>query len=120
MSHPGHQQQHHDSHGHHNHHAHPQVASPPGTNPDHPQSTGNDTPATVHPPLERLTKMVEHWLHHNEDHAQSFYDWAGRARELGQLEVATLIEDVARQSLMQNDQLQKALQLLKTTPGKNA
>lgn len=64
--------------------------------------------------------MVEHWLHHNEDHAQSFSDWAGRARELGQAGVAALIDDVARQSLLQNEQLQKALQLLKSASDQTA
>jgi predicted metal-binding transcription factor (methanogenesis marker protein 9) len=64
--------------------------------------------------------MVEHWLHHNEEHARSFIDWAERARSMEQAAVAILIDDVARQSLLQNEQLRKALQLLKSASDQTA
>ena len=64
--------------------------------------------------------MVEHWLHHNQDHARSFSDWAERARGLGRADVAALIEDAARQSLAQNELFQKALDLLKSAPRETA
>jgi rubrerythrin len=71
-------------------------------------------------PVEKLTKMVDHWLHHNDDHARSFSAWAERARELGRTDVAALIEDAARQSLAQNDLFLKALDLLKSAPRETA
>jgi hypothetical protein len=70
--------------------------------------------------VEKLTKMVEHWLHHNQDHARSFSDWAERARGLGRTDVAALIEEAARQSLAQNELFQQALDLLNSAPGETA
>jgi hypothetical protein len=96
--------QHHDHHEHH-HKPHLHDHEPHGHEHKH------DTPE----PLHKLTKMVEHWIHHNEDHARSFKDWAERARELGKSEVGTLLQGAAQQSLQQNDQLRKALNLLKQT-----
>jgi hypothetical protein len=93
---------HHDDHEHHHkEHLH------------HGEEHGHEHKHDAPEPLQKLIKMVEHWIHHNEDHAQSFKDWAGRARELEKGEVATLLEDVAYQSLQQNEQLRRALSLLK-------
>ena len=89
----------HDDHSHpHHHHHHGEESSHPP----------NETPSAI----ERLKKMVEHWVSHNRDHARSFNEWAQRATEMGQQEVAALLEQVAEQSLAQNQALEKALELL--------
>lgn len=117
--HQGHQQRHHhEHHGHPGQHSHHHDAPHPGSHAQPKESTWTEAPAVPLTPLEKLSKMVEHWLHHNEDHARSFSDWAVRARELDQAEVAACLEDVARQSLLQNDPLQRALDLLKSAAGK--
>jgi hypothetical protein len=112
--HDHHHHEHHDHHHEHEHdHHHQGQAHSHGPG-------GGEAPAAAITPTEKLTRMVEHWLHHNEEHARSFIDWADRARSMGQAAVAVLIDDVARQSLLQNEQLRKALQLLKSASGQTA
>ncbi len=42
---------------------------------------------------EKLIKLLEHWLKHNDDHAGNYRDWAEKARQ-NQLEaVGALLED---------------------------
>ena len=89
----------------HDHHSHPHHHHHHGEDSSHPS---HETPSA----LEKLKKMVEHWVSHNRDHARSFNEWAQRAREMGQQEVATLLDQVAEQSLVQNQALEKALELL--------
>jgi hypothetical protein len=108
--HHGHQNHHHE-HDHDHHHQGHAHSHGPG---------GEEAPTPAITPTEKLTRMVEHWLHHNEEHARSFIDWAERARSMGQVAVAVHIDDVARQSLLQNQQLQKALQLLKSASDQTA
>ena len=91
----------HDDHSHshpHHHHHHGEDSSHPS----------HETPSALY----KLKKMVEHWVDHNRDHARSFNEWAQRAREMGQQEVAALLGQVAEQSLVQNHALEKALELL--------
>ena len=87
----------HDHHSHHHQHH--------GEDSSHPS---HETPSAI----ERLEKMVEHWVSHNRDHARSFNEWARRAKETGQQEVATLLDQAAEQSLLSNQGLEKALELL--------
>jgi len=64
--------------------------------------------------MERLIKMLEHWIHHNEEHGRSYRDWAIRAKELGSEKVAVIIEGVANSTHLQNQNLERALELLKS------
>lgn len=62
---------------------------------------------------ERLLKLFEFWLHHNEEHARSYRDWAGRAREMGLDEVGRILESLADDTLLANQNLERAAALLK-------
>jgi rubrerythrin len=64
---------------------------------------------------DKLIKMVEHWVHHNEDHSRSYRDWADRARALGHTEVGTMLDEVAETTRLQNEHFRKALDLLKSS-----
>jgi hypothetical protein len=57
--------------------------------------------------------MVQHWFHHNEDHARSYRQWAERARGLGQAEVGRILEEVALESLRLNGEMERILTLLR-------
>ena len=61
---------------------------------------------------DKLSKMIRHWIQHNEEHAQSYKNWAQRAKELGREEVSLVLEDVAASSRRQNQSLEKALAAL--------
>lgn len=88
---------HHDHHHHHHHHE---------------EASSQQKPSEI----EKLTKVVEHWIHHNEEHARSYEEWARRAREMGQEQVALILEQVSRETALQNQNFEKALSLLKTRP----
>ncbi|MFZ2445202.1 MAG: hypothetical protein WAW37_02500 [Syntrophobacteraceae bacterium] len=62
--------------------------------------------------LEKLRKMTEHWIGHNEDHAASYRLWANRAREAGQEESGAILDEVASDAAEQNTKLRRVLHLL--------
>ena len=41
--------------------------------------------------LAKLCILLPHWIEHNGEHAESFREWAGKAREMGLAEVAQRI-----------------------------
>ena len=53
-------------------------------NHQHDQTASND--------LAKLRILLPHWIEHNDEHATSFQEWAGRARKLGLEAVAKQIE----------------------------
>ena len=47
-----------------------------------------------HAPLtfsDKLVKLLDHWIQHNDHHAEDYRKWARDARENGQVEVADLL-----------------------------
>lgn len=42
--------------------------------------------------LAKLRILLPHWIEHNDEHAESFREWAGRARGMGLETVAKQIE----------------------------
>ena len=57
---------------------------------------------------EKLVKILDHWIKHNRDHADTYKDWAGRAREAGMPEVAGLLEEAADMNFTMNEVFEKA------------
>jgi intergrase/recombinase len=94
------------SHDDHHHHSHDQSHHNHGTS----HSSHSHGALTAE---EKLMKMVEHWIDHNEEHAKSYRDWANRAMEIGNKEAALILEEVAGNTLQQNERFRKALRLLK-------
>ena len=82
-------------HDHHHHHSHD----------DHSQKALTEN--------EKLAKMIEHWIQHNNEHARSYREWAQRANGLGQNEVAEILSGIADQSTRQNEDMERALALIK-------
>ncbi|MHC1741949.1 MAG: hypothetical protein AB9873_02840 [Syntrophobacteraceae bacterium] len=64
------------------------------------------------PDRAKLIKVLEHWIHHNEEHAKSYGDWAERARKLGEGATAGILDDIAAETVRQNDKFREALNLL--------
>jgi len=62
--------------------------------------------------LEKLKKMVEHWIGHNEEHARSYLLWAGRAKEAGRTEPGEILEDIAGEMIAQNRKLERIIAIL--------
>jgi len=60
-----------------------------------------------------MIKMIEHWIHHNQDHAKSYREWARRAEEQGHNEVCQILQSIADSTVQQNESMEKALRLLR-------
>ena len=43
---------------------------------------------------EKLIKLLDHWLKHNDDHARTYLDWAKKAAQNDREEVGRILEDV--------------------------
>ena len=63
---------------------------------------------------QKLEKLLEHWQHHNEDHARSFETWEKKAREEHLVEVAEFLVEAARLTREINEVLQEALKKIKS------
>ncbi len=61
---------------------------------------------------EKLLKLLNHWIKHNEDHASNYRSWAEKAKANGQEEAAALLDEAAEMSLAVNDRFQKTLALI--------
>lgn len=96
----GHEHRHH--HQHHHGHSH---------GPDAGQGEKTSKDEDVPSPLsmkDKLTKLLDHWVHHNQDHVASYRLWAERARSEGFHTVGDTLETVAQKSVELTDLLQKA------------
>ncbi len=106
----GSKHKHHHSHGHQHHGIQPEG--------HHDHHEGHDPKDDREPSAlsmkEKLAKMLEHWIHHNEEHAASYRRWGQHAQSEGLVHVAELLEKVAHGSLELNDFLKKARQELTT------
>ncbi|SMC17362.1 hypothetical protein SAMN02746041_00299 [Desulfacinum hydrothermale DSM 13146] len=75
---------------------------------DHPHPSTADKTEKPLSTREKLARMIHHWIHHTEDHVQSYRQWAQRAQEEGLPSVARALERVADGSLELNRILEEA------------
>lgn len=45
--------------------------------------------------IEKLRRLIPHWIEHNQSHAAEFMRWADLARDSGEEQAAALIENAA-------------------------
>ena len=90
--------QHHDKNHHHHHEVQPQSSS------------------KTLSPEEKLAKLLDHWVRHNEDHAQTYRDWGGQAKEIKLEKVAQLLEEAAQMTEQISERFIDAAAILKTQP----
>lgn len=57
---------------------------------------------------EKLSKILDHWIRHNNDHADTYKDWAERARNAHMAEVADLLESAADLNFTMNEKFEEA------------
>jgi len=62
---------------------------------------------------QKLEKLFSHWIEHNDSHKDTFYTWAGRAKEAGLDQIAENIEKAGLLSEDVTRQLRDALNKLK-------
>ena len=42
--------------------------------------------------LEKLAKLLPHWIEHNDEHAETYRDWAHRASALGRNDLSEVLQ----------------------------
>ena len=57
---------------------------------------------------EKMIKLLDHWVKHNEDHAGTYKDWAERAKAHQLTEIGVLLDDVHALTLQINVKLHQA------------
>ena len=80
---------HHHDHDHSHGHAHDH---------DHSHEHAHDHAHQTHDTLsfeEKMFKLLEHWIKHNDDHADSYRDWAQKAQANGMPDAGALLGEVA-------------------------
>jgi len=80
---------HHHDHDHSHGHAHDH---------DHSHEHAHDHAHQTHDTLsfeEKMIKLLEHWIKHNDDHADSYRDWAQKAQANGMPDAGVLLGEVA-------------------------
>ena len=61
---------------------------------------------------EKLLKLLEHWIKHNEDHAINYRNWAEKAKSNNLSEAGALMVEAADLSQAVNEKFAKALKMI--------
>ena len=61
---------------------------------------------------EKMIKLLEHWIKHNDDHAQTYRDWAQKAKEKNKGKAALMLEDAAEMTLSISKKFEAAIKLI--------
>lgn len=61
--------------------------------------------------IEKLRRLIPHWIEHNEEHSESYKHWAQRINESNP-ELSQILYEVSREGEKLNDLLKKAIKLL--------
>ena len=62
----------------------------------------------------KLRTVLNYWIEHNQEHSKEFGDWAAKAREFGELDIAEEILLAAKELDKASGLLLKALERLDT------
>jgi hypothetical protein len=62
---------------------------------------------------EKLIKLLDHWLKHNQDHGGTYKDWAAKARQNRLDAVADLLEEVCVLTAEINAKFEAAAELVR-------
>ena len=62
-----------------------------------------------------MIKLLEHWVKHNDDHADTYRDWAAKAKDDHMDQVALLLEEAAEMTLKISEKFQDAARIIRKT-----
>jgi len=62
---------------------------------------------------ENMIKLLEHWVKHNDDHAETYRDWAKKAKEKNMDEAGSLLEDAAEMTLEISKKFEEAARIIR-------
>lgn len=59
-----------------------------------------------------MKRLLDHWLEHNLEHAQSYRDWAQRLEKEGENEISRVLMEIHAKAVEITDLFRKAQRLL--------
>jgi hypothetical protein len=59
----------------------------------------------------KMVKLLEHWIKHNADHAETYRDWAKKAKENDMEKILVFLNEASERTLEINHIFNKALSL---------
>ena len=62
---------------------------------------------------EKLAKILNHWVVHNNEHNESYKKWSAEAKERGYNDISALIEEAEKISVEITKRFEKAANLIK-------
>jgi hypothetical protein len=102
----------HHSHHHDHHHTRPDHGQDEGGHHHHGQDGHHDHHHGADSPLsfeEKLVRIFDHWVKHNESHAQTYADWREKAKAHGMDGIAGILDETARLSEQLTEKLKEGL-----------
>jgi len=61
---------------------------------------------------EKLEKLLEHWIKHNDDHIKTYREWSEKAGAENLQDIATLLEEACELTASLNKLFKKAIEKL--------
>jgi len=58
--------------------------------------------------LEKLRKLLHHWMEHNDEHAEAYLEWSKKASSLGNEGLSTILRQISNESKKLNELFIKA------------
>ena len=86
----------HTSSGMHEHEHIPEVLEPEGVHVPH--SAAEQVSPLPRGGLEKLRMLIEHWMEHNFEHAETYLQWGERAKSAGNADLAGMLEEIAAET----------------------
>jgi hypothetical protein len=71
----------------------------------------NETGSTV-PFEKKMAKLLQHWINHNADHAETYRKWAGESKENNMEKISDYLNEAAEKTMEINTKLKEALTLI--------
>jgi len=65
---------------------------------------------------EKLVKLLEHWIKHNDDHAENYKDWALKTKDKDMRDISLLLEEAVDMTVLISDKFKEALKLITADP----
>jgi hypothetical protein len=62
---------------------------------------------------QKMSKLLEHWLKHNNDHVLTYREWSRKAKDKGLGDMSAILEDIAAASSALNQKFEAAAGILK-------
>ena len=61
----------------------------------------------------KLKKLIEHWSEHNIEHAETYEEWAIKAKEMGREDLYKILNDIASKTRGIEELYEKAKKVIR-------